>query len=132
MRMIASYDFNYNESGLTLRDMFEPLTEGPYSMLLQLNNTYYIASVKFNYGSNWLSLTIYDSEGTLVQGETYVADFPTNLLNNMALSNYGLFWYPLEKRFKFWDLQDFSSWYNSIDLNEETAYYYIFNERLPE
>lgn len=130
MELLASFNANYNENGLTEASKFPALTVGPMTLSLQVDNEFYTARVKYNSATKWFTLDIVGPNNEILQGETFVADFPTNLLNASALKGYGLFYFPKQNKFKMYKLDE--GWYNAVDLDFETAYKAILLQVFPD
>lgn len=128
MILLNTFDLVYDETGLTPANKFPTLTVGPITLLLQVKDTFFIAVIRYNHASEWLSLSIRDQNDNVLQGETYVAGFPSNLIFVDALINYGLFYYPAQKKFKFYEFAASDNWYNAVDSDEEQLYYSYYHE----
>ena len=118
MQLIATYDSNYNETALTEASKFPSLTTGPMTLTLQVNNEFYTARIKYNSVTKWFTLDIIGPNNKILQGETFVSGFPTNLIVAPKLKEYGLFYFPRSKKFKFYKLTE--KWYNTFDMDYET------------
>lgn len=121
MELLNTFDIDYNPTGVTEQDKFKSLMSPPYSLLLNADGVPYSATIKYNYGERWMYLTVKDRDGNTLQGETYVASHPVNLLSTPELRNFGLFFIPELKKFYFYKLGK-TKWYNSVELTEEMAY----------
>lgn len=121
MKLISEYDVGYNETALTEIAKFSKLASGPMALTIQIGADFYTAQITYNTVTKWLSLKVYTADATLIQGETFVADFPTNLLTTPVLANYALFYYPEADKLRLYQIAS-DDWYNSITLDYETAY----------
>lgn len=128
MKFLYSIPVDYNVSGITELDKWKFLASPPFSFQLTSDNQNFTVMIKYNHGSRWPSLSIYDSNGELVQGETYMALFPTNLIVASAMRKNALYWQPELQRFDYYEIDDDAKWYNSSTLTEEEAYN-IINRR---
>lgn len=121
MQLISEFTIDYNPAGVTEAEKFKSLAVPPFSMLLTANATSYTALVKYNHAEKWMFLTVFDTDGNCIQGETFVAESPVNLLSASDLRGYGLFFNSGIKKFLFYKLNN-TKWYNSVDLTEDEAY----------
>lgn len=118
MTLISEVKLDYNEVGVTEAQKFPSLTTGAISIPLQTDDDIYTAIITYNASTKWLSLKVTTMNGDILQGETFLADFPTNLLNCEALRDFGLFYFPHANTLKYVKLDE--DWYNSINLDYET------------
>lgn len=130
MQLIATYDSNYYPTALTEASKFPSLTRGNMTLMLQAENEFYTARLKYNSVTKWFSLDVIGPNNQTVQGETFVADFPTNLLNCSELKEYGLFYFSKSNDFRFYKLSE--GWYNSAELDFNTAYKAILLQVFPD
>lgn len=130
MELLATYDSNYQDTALTEASKFPSLTRGSMTLMLQANNDFYTARLKYNSVTKWFSLDVLDSSNNIIQGETFVADFPTNLLTCSELKEFGLFYFPKSNDFRFYKLSE--GWYNSPELDFNTAYKAILLQVFPD
>lgn len=121
MELLQTYSMQYNESGITNQEKYPDLVSGVFTMLIAVDNQSYTAVVRFNYAEEYPFISIYDKSGALLQGETYLAEAPVNLLTCDALFNYALVWVKKLKRFELWSINN-SKWYNSPNLTPDEAY----------
>lgn len=130
MTLIATFECDYNQNAITETAKFPTLTTGPISLMLQAGNTFYTAQILYNSVTKWMTLKVLDVSGNVIQGETFLNEFPTNLLLASELKEYGLFYYPRLNIFKFYKLD--SDWYNSLNMDYETLYKCITMQCFPE
>lgn len=113
--LINKYSFVINKGGLGLRGKLPNLASGYFYITLQIDEKVYLAELLFNYSNNWLMLRIKNSEGVYIQQDTYVRDYPNNLLLAQELRDYGLFYFPEDEEFRYYKLT--KEWYNNITLD---------------
>ena len=130
MELLATYDSKYVPTALTEASKFPSLTRGNMTLMLQANNDFFTARLKYNSVTKWFSLDVIGSNNQIIQGETFVADFPTNLLNASELKEFGLFYFPKSNVFKFYRLTE--GWYNSPELDFNMAYKAILLQVFPD
>lgn len=134
MTLISEVKIDYKESGISEAQKFPMLTNGLIAIPLQTDDNTYSAIISYNATTKWLSLRVVTISGDIVQGETFVADFPTNLLTNKELKGYGLFFFPRTNELKYVKLDE--DWYNSINLDYNTLLkcleYHIFPSEIIE
>lgn len=118
MTLISQIDCDYNQNGVSEAQKFPSLTTGAITIPLQTSSDNYTAMIRYNASTKWLTLCVTTIDGDIIQGETFVADFPTNLLTCEALKEYGLFYFPSANVFKYVKLDE--DWYNSINLDYAT------------
>lgn len=129
MTLISTFDLDYNETAVTESGKFPTLTTGAIGLSIAVDNVYYTAQILYNSVTKWLTLKILDTSGNILQGETFVNEFPTNLLVCNELIGYGLFYFPKANQIRFYKLDE--DWYNSIDLDYDTAYKAILLQVFP-
>lgn len=118
MTIISEVALDYNEVGVTEAQKFPSLTTGAITIPLQTKDSIYTAIILYNGSTKWLTLKVVTLNGDIIQGETFFADFPTNLLVCPELKEYGLFYFPHSNVVKYVELDE--DWYNSINLDYET------------
>lgn len=118
MTIISEVALDYNEVGVTEAQKFPSLTTGAITIPLQTKDSIYTAIILYNGSTKWLTLKVVTLNGDIIQGETFFADFPTNLLVCPELKEYGLFYFPHSNIVKYVELDE--DWYNSINLDYET------------
>lgn len=108
-KKLQSYTMEINKSAKTKREKYIMLRGQPYTMqLITQAGATFTANVIFNFALDDIVLQVY-AGGELIQGNTIVRDYPTNLLLCFELNNYGLFYNSLDSVFDFYYLED---WYN--------------------
>lgn len=108
-KKIQTYSMNVNKSALTNQEKYTDLKGAPFTMQLVVEEgVVYTANVIFNFALDDIVLQVYNGT-TLVQGNTTIGAFPTNLLLCSEMNNYGLFYFPIDSVFEFWYLD---GWYN--------------------
>lgn len=130
MELLAVFESNFVPTALTEASKFPSLTRGNATLMLQANNNFYTASLKYNSVTKWFSLSVIGPNNRIIQGETFVADFPTNLLTCSELKEFGLFYFPKSNDFRFYRLSE--GWYNSPELDFNTAYKAILLQVFPD
>lgn len=121
MKFLYSIPVDYNAVGITELERWAFLANPPFTFQVMSDNQSFTVMVRYNHGSRWPSLSVYDSSGKLVQGETYMNVFPTNLLVASEIRKNALYWQPELKRFDYYEIDD-SRWYNSATLTVDEAY----------
>lgn len=59
---------------------------------LQKEDEVYFCIVKYSYSADWLVISITDDNDTVLQQNTYLAEYPINLNQVTELLDYGLFY----------------------------------------
>ncbi|HEC1823335.1 TPA: hypothetical protein R1765_001959 [Campylobacter coli] len=121
--LLSSSKISVNKVGNKLIDKLPDLVGRPFSISLQKDTEYFTAEVYFNYAMNWLTLRIKDSQNNIIQGDTNVFEYPYNLILTPILNDYGLFYFPESKEFKYYKLG--KEWYNTLNLN-----YWQYKEKM--
>ena len=129
MTLLSTFDLDYNETAVTEAGKFPTLTTGAISLSLSADNANYTAQILYNSVTKWLTLKVLDSSGNVLQGETFLNEFPTNLLLCSELIGYGLFYFPKSNQLKYYALDE--DWYNSINLDYDTYYKAIYLQVFP-
>ena len=114
--LISTIPLAINTNAQSVTERYNFLKGQPFSVPLSTDDDNYMAKICFNFANEYLSITIETSSGDLIQGETYFAEYPTNLLVADEFKGYGLFFYPNDSLLKFYKIDVASChWYNNID-----------------
>lgn len=122
-QLISTFNFTFNPGGTTLKNKLPDLAKGPFILTLQVESSFYLAEVYFNYACNWLYLVVKNQSGETIQQNTYIREWPVNLLLCKELNSYGLFYKPNTSTFEFYKLG--KEWYNLLDTD-----YFSYTEYL--
>lgn len=83
---------SFNMDSPTIRGQYPFLIGSPYKLAFQTDKVSLFMTITFNYANQYLQYTIENSSGTLLQGETPLVEFPTNLLLDKLGNNYFIFY----------------------------------------
>lgn len=115
-QLINEIKLDINQNTENIIDRYSFLKGQPFSVPLSTEDDNYMMKIYFNFANEYLVINIETSAGELVQGDTYFAEYPTNLLIADAFIDYGLFFYPNENVLRFYKLDNSScEWYNNND-----------------
>lgn len=85
---------------------FPDLVGSVKKITLQKDDEVYFCVIKYSYTANWLVISITDDNETILQQNTYMAEYPINLNQVTELLDYGLFykagklaWFKLDDNF---------------------------------
>lgn len=114
--LLSTFNFKVNKSGITNAEKYPLLVGSTFTMnLVTQENRLYTVEVFFNSSIESPQLCVYEND-QLIQGDTIISSYPTNLLLCKELNDYGLFYDKVDSVFKFYKLEN---WYN----NSKISYY---------
>lgn len=109
-QLINTYPFKINKSGVTNKEKYPLLVGQPFMMyLVTKENRAFTAEITFNFAIENLCLKVY-KDNQIIQGETIVRGYPTNLLLVEDLLDYALIYDEIDSIFNFYYLD---VWYNN-------------------
>lgn len=112
--LLSSFEFKMNKSGTTNAEKYPLLVGSVFTMnLVDEDSNLFTAEVSFNFAIDSLCIKIYKGN-TVIQGDTIVNSYPTNLLLCKELNDYGLIYDEIDSIFKFYKLD---GWYNNSTIN---------------
>lgn len=118
-------DIQYGETEPSKKFPF--LIGQTYKATLQAGSVIYYVEIKYNYSTNWLDYNIQDDSDNILQADSYLSEFPVNLLQLDDLLTYGLFF--KNQTLVFGKLNP--SWYKlSINKTDSTLQDLYQNARL--
>lgn len=89
--LISSESLNINNLETDPVKMFPFLVGNAFNMILQKENSLYTLTIKYSYAVQWLVYNIEDNNNNILQHDTYLTNFPLNLILCDELLGYGLF-----------------------------------------
>ena len=112
--LIYEFNFKLNKSGTTNREKFPALVGSTFTMnLVDSDSRLFTVEVFFNFAIDSLCLKVYQGN-TVIQGDTIVNSYPTNLLLCSELNNYILIYDNIDSIFRFYKAE---GWYNDSKIN---------------
>lgn len=92
MEVLQTTTMQMNRNSPTIQGQYPFLQGQPYNLAFQTDKISLFMTISFNYGNQYLQYTISDSSGRLLQGDTTLVEFPTNLLLNYLANEYFIFY----------------------------------------
>ena len=112
---ISSVTLPINKNTENIKERFSFLSGEPYTIVIEADSTY-LMKLTFNFANNYLMCYIEDSGGNLVQGDTFFADYPSNLLVAECFKDYACYYRPLDSVIEVWKIDNQSQkFYNNLD-----------------
>lgn len=112
---LTSYTFEINKGGLTPQERYPQLIGQPFNMsIVTKSNEIYTVSLMYNHASESLVICVYN--GTeVIQGNTGVQSYPSNLLLCNELNDYALYYDNIDSVFHFCYVKDFYNFKHGLD-----------------
>lgn len=114
--LISETKLDINQNTQNVIERYSFLKGQPFAIPISTDDDNYMLKIYFNFANEYPYIQIETSSGELVQGDTYMAEYPTNLLVADDFIDYGLFFYPYESVMRLYKLDNKScQWYNNND-----------------
>lgn len=90
--LISTETLTINNQETDPSKRFPDLVGTVKKITLQKEDEVYFCIVKYSYSADWLVISITDDNDTVLQQNTYLAEYPINLNQVTELLDYGLFY----------------------------------------
>lgn len=113
-KLLTFEKIGINPNGANLMAKYPKFVGSPFSITLNAGENYFIAEFRFNKIVNYPFLRILNDKGDIIQGDTFMSDYPTNLALAPELDGYGLFYFANYDEIRFYELPQ--GFYNNLNL----------------
>lgn len=108
MEVLQTSVLQFNTNSPTIQGQYPFLIGQPFSLAFQTEELSLFMQISFNYGNQYLQYIIKDSSGNLLQGESTLVEFPTNLLLSYKANDYFIFYNRcFDQKIEFGRFKDF-------------------------